>query len=574
MKLTEAMSLESSSILAHVQQWLNGRAQVFQDRCERHRFMLLVVVSCVYFAVTSQLASWKPMWSDELFTLYIARLSSLSEILAALATGADQNPPSYYFLTHMFLKLMGEAPLVVRLPEVLGVFLMSLCLFYFLSNRLPTLYAIAAMTFPFTTVAFEYAYEARPYGLVLGFTSLTFLCWQRATERSRCVWWLVGLTASGAAAISSHYYAVLLLVPLGVGELVRSWSGRRVDYPIWAAMGLTLLPLLLFYPLLEAASTYSQYFWSSPKWSNIPGFYLFLLMPTLGPIVATLIVASVWGFSEESAGPSSDATTQGLLLHEIAAGIGFITIPVVAVILAKLVTGAFASRYVLMAVIGFSILIPVAIHRIQARRKMVGVCFTVFVFAWFVFTGIIQLRHQSSITNSWHKTYAFLQERNQSQLPIVAADLHSFMMIAHSAPQHLSSRIVYLADPQASIRHLGHDTVDRGILDLNPWFHVPVEKYASFMSTHSQFLIYARARGIPSWLGYYWPGHLDWIFCELSDAPVEIQLKGWDDDDLLFLVTSRVAKQTVNMSLGSPPAALGMSGGRTAPGLAQSLCRR
>lgn len=564
MKLAEAMSSESSSVLARLQQWLDDRAEVFQDWCERHRFFLLVVVSCVYFAVTSLLASRKPMWSDELFTLYIARLSSLSEILAALSTGADQNPPSYYFVTHVFLKLMGEAPLVARLPEVLGVFLMSLCLFYFVSGRLPVLYGIAAMTFPFTTVAFEYAYEARPYGLVLGFSGLAVLCWQRVTKRSGRVWWLVGLAASGAAAISSHYYAVLLLVPLGVGELVRSWSDRRIDYPVWAALGLTLLPLLVFYPLLEAASTYSQYFWSSPKWSNIPGFYLFLLIPTLGPIVATLMVASVWAFSEESPGPSSNATTKGLLLHEIAAGIGFIAVPVVAVVLAKLATGAFASRYVLMAVIGFSILFPVAIHRIQARRNMIGVCFTVFVFAWFVFTGIIQLRHQSSITNSWQKTYAFLQEADRSQLPIVAADLHSFMTIAHYAPQNLSSRIVYLADPQASIRYLGHDTVDRGILDLNPWFHVPVKKYASFMSTHTQFLIYARARGIPSWLGYYWPGHLDWIFCELSGASVEIELRGWDDDDLLFLVTSSVAKQSVSMSLGSPPTT----------GLAQSLCRR
>lgn len=548
--------------------------EVVRVFCDKRRVLCLVVVSGFYFGIAGLIASWRMLWNDELFTLYIARLSNLSEILAALSTGADQNPPSYYLLTHVFLKLLGETPLVVRLPEVLGVFLMSLCLFYFVSRRLPVLYGIAAMAFPFTTVAFEYAYEARPYGLVLGFTSLAFLCWQRATESSRCVWWLAGLAASGAAAIACHYYAVFLLVPLGVGEFVRSWNRRRIDCPVWAALGMTLLPLLAFYSLLHSARTYSQYFWAPPQWSNIPGFYYFLLTPTLGPIVATLMASSVWAFSDESSGPPSDTTTQGLLLHEIAAGIGFIAVPVVAVFFAKLATGAFTNRYALMAVIGFSILFPAAIHRIQVRRNMVGVFFTVFVLAWFVFTGIIQLRHQSSVTNNWHKTYAFLQEGKQSQLPIVAADLHSFMTIAHYAPQDLASRVVYLADSQAAIRYLGHDTIDRGILDLNPWFRVPVEKYAPFMAAHSQFLLYARARGIPSWLGYYWPGHLDWVVCELLHAPVEIELKGWDDDDLLFLVTSGVATQSVSMSLGGPLAALGISGGRTAPGLVQSLCRR
>jgi hypothetical protein len=38
------------------------------------------------------------------------------------------------------------------------------------------------MLFPLITNAYPYAYEARPYGLLLGFCGLSLLCWQSAAE--------------------------------------------------------------------------------------------------------------------------------------------------------------------------------------------------------------------------------------------------------------------------------------------------------------------------------------------------------------------------------------------------------
>jgi hypothetical protein len=495
----------------------------------------------MFLLLTCAIASKRMLWNDELFTLYISRLGSLSDILAVLSTGADQSPPTFYLLTHVLLKLLGESHLAIRLPEMLGVLLMSFCLFRFVSKRTTTLYGLAAMVFPLITIAYEYAYEARPYGLVLGFSGLALLCWQGATEHPKRVWWLIGMAASGAAAISSHYYAVFLFVPLGAGEIVRSLWRKRIDLPIWIALSSMLVPLALFYPVIQEARGFAHHFWSPSEWRMIPSFYYVLLIPALGPIVATLIASSLWPSGDSLRHQSINPTpSPNLFPHEIAAAIGFAAIPAVAVVLGKLVIGAFTYRYALSAVIGFGILCPLAFQRVDRGRPIMGTCFTLLSCLWFLVMGVNQFNHQATISTAWSNTYEFLQTKGDPRLPIVAGDPHTFMTLAYYAPPAISSRVVYLANPQVSLRYFGHDTVDRGMLDLKPWFPVAVEEYDTFLVSHDRFLVYTRVRGDRTWLGYFWgsPWDWSWLLYELPSASEQIELIGRNDDDLLFLVTA------------------------------------
>jgi hypothetical protein len=522
-------------------QKLAKRLEDFPLLVDRCKLWFLVGFIIIYLLVTCAIASKRMLWNDEIFSLYISRLGGLSDILSVLATGADQHPPSFYLLTHVVLNLLGESHLAVRLPEILGVLLMSLCLFHFVSKRVSTIYGLAAMLFPLITIAYEYAYEARGYGLMLGFSSLALVCWQEATESQRRLLWLIGLSASGIAAISSHYYAILLLVPLGAGEFVRSLARKRIDLPIWVALIIMLLPLVLFFPVIQEARSYVHHFWSPPEWSMIPKFYYVLLIPALGPILAILIISAVWPDRKDWRQRSSEISPLLFSWHEITSAIGFIAIPAVAVLIGKFITGAFTWRYGLSAVIGFSILLPLAVQRLNGGRIIIGICFTVFMCVWFIVMGVIQLHHQAIINASWSKTYEFLQSEGDPRLPIVAGDLHTFMTLVHYAPPAIMSRVVYLANPQASIRYFGHDTVDRGILDLKPWFHVAVQNYAPFVNSHDRFLVYARVRGARTWLGYFWgaPWDWSWLLYELHEAPTRIELLGRNDDDLLFLVISQ-----------------------------------
>ena len=554
--------------------YIDDLAEVFRACCERHAAWFISGFSVVYLLITCRIASRKMLWNDELFTLYIARLADLSDLTAALSTGADQQPPSFYLLTRVILQLLGETQMAVRLPEVLGLWLMCLCLFRFVSKRLPVLYGFAAMGFPLVTIAYEYSYEARPYGLVLGFSSLALLCWQEAGESPGRRWWLIGLAVSGAAAVSSHYYAIFLVVPLGIGEIVRSFTRRRIDIPVWIALGSAMFPLALFLPFLQQARAYSSHFWAPPKWSMVPGFYYYLLFPAIGPIVATLVAASLWPAGESPRHSSTYASGQPPC-HEVAAALGFVAIPAIALIMAKLVTGAFTYRYALSAVIGVSILCAIAVFRLNGGRAIMGGCFTLFIYVWFIVTAVTQLKQHTVTATQWSKTYAFMRLENDPALPIVVADLHSFMALVHYAPRDLSTRLVYLADPQASVRYLCNDTIDRGILDLKPWFHVPVEEYGPYIASHERFLLYARVQGERHWLGFFWgePWEWNWLLNDLHNFPVRVELRDRSDDNILFLVTSDTQKRSARLGIDGASTKLGGRLEHTTPTVTHDPCQ-
>lgn len=48
-----------------------------------------------------------PLWNDELYTLLIPRSPTMSDVRAALATGADQVPPPFQIVTRASLALFG-----------------------------------------------------------------------------------------------------------------------------------------------------------------------------------------------------------------------------------------------------------------------------------------------------------------------------------------------------------------------------------------------------------------------------------------------------------------------------------
>ncbi len=118
-----------------------------------------------------------------------------------------------------------------------------------------------------------------------------------------------------------------------------------------------------------------------------------------------------------------------------------------------------------------------------------------------------------------------LQSESEGGLPIVASDPHTFIQLAHYAPPEISSRLVYLADPQASLRRLGHNSVERGMVDLlKPWFKLNVTDYQSYVASRPRFLVYGNL------------GFLSWIMPELKEDGMRIELRGRSDNNFLFSV--------------------------------------
>ena len=504
-------------------------AESLVGKLEKSRFLLIGALTLLYSVSTYVLAVRKPMWNDELYTYYIARLPAMSDVWAALMAGGEQLPPFFYVITRLSFALFGVNNLALRLPEMIGFWVMSLCLFIFVARRTSNLYGLVAATFPLVTGAYYYAYEARPYGLVLGFGALALLCWQSATM-NRFRWLsIICLALSLAAALSSHYYGILVIFPLALGEMVRTLARRRVDAPLWAAFGLAVTPLLLHLPLIKQARLYSGTFWAPPLWLGIPDFYYNMLASAVLPLAAMLFLAGIYPAIFPSITPTqnqaaqSQATSFAPPIHEVMAAFGFVLIPVICVVLAKLVTGAFTDRYAIPAIIGFSILVAFIAAKLFDNTALTAAALVICIVGWF---GVLELRAVQAVSgNSLNATIELLQSEGESSLPIVASDPHTFIELAHYAPPEIASRLVYLADPPTALRRLGYDSVERGMIDLlKPWFGLNVTDYKSYTASHPRFLTYGSF------------GFLNWITPQLEEDGMRIEMRGRNGGKFLFLV--------------------------------------
>lgn len=516
-------------------------AESIAAHLERRRLWWLCGASALYLALTGLLAAAKLMWNDEQYTFYIARQPHVSDIWAALLTGGEQIPPVFHLTARVAMSVFGDGSpamthLAIRLPDIIGFWVMCLCLYRFVTKRTPALFGFIALLLPLMTGAYYYAFEARPYAIVLGWAGLALVCWQSAAEGKPRRAALAGLAFSLAAALCNHYYAVLVVFALAVGEAARTRTRRRVDGPVWLAFGAgTVPPLLAFLPLIRQSHTYSSIFWSQPQWGQLPAFYSGLLAAALLPLAAALVVSALAGARPPAPPGVPEEQSEGPRVHELAAAVGFAAAPLVALVLAKLVTHAFTDRYALPAVLGLSCLIAWAAFRLWRDRPLPAVVLLLLLAAGFGLTFLYYRKDVLSVTSGAIVSQAdearlvgLLQAQGRgNDLPIVVADPHTFMILTRYGPPSLTGRLVYLADPRAQRKYVGSNSIDQGMLDLvGPWFRLPVETYPAFMEAHPQFLVF-QAGGESGW---------NWLVPQLADEHRPMTLEARSAGDEVFRV--------------------------------------
>ncbi|ULA64058.1 MAG: PMT2 domain-containing protein [Nitrospira sp.] len=537
MKPVERPAVEQAGMLSRAVQWLDGMAETVRDVCERRWGLLLGVFSLVYFAAASVLAMRKPMWNDELFTYFIAQAPTLSGIWAALLTGADQSPFPFYVLSRWSMFLFGVNEWALRLPEIVGVWVAAVCLFLLVNRRSSALYGFMAMLCLLVTNAHFYSYEARPYGLVLGFAAIAWVCWASAAEGKERPWSLLGVWGGLSAAVCSHYYAVFVFVPLGIAECVRLYRTRRPDWSLWVAIVGGLLPLGFLWPLIQQARGYSRGFWAIPSWKGIPDTYSTLLMPA--PLLFMLLLIGAGAVAYLQQGKSARTPAPALPAipdHEWGAALAFAALPVIGVAITLCTTGAFTARYALPMVLGVSVLVSLALFRLCNGRALLGVVGGILTVVGFAMLTVRAVPYTAA--SAVDPVAEFLTASATDELPIVISDPHNFMMLAHYAPGGLSSRLVYLADPDASLRHMGHDTMDRGMIDLNPWFRMNVKDSRAFQQSRDRFFLYVHGGflGGPLSNGLSVPD-FNWLLSDLMAGEWRLELLRRQENRMLFLVT-------------------------------------
>lgn len=540
---------------------LDPRLELRERGVDRLVLVALLVGAGSYCALVAWLAAEKPLGNDELFTLYFSRLPGFDDVWRELETGVEQTPPFFYLVTRASQRMLGDNDVALRLPELGAVLLAAGCMLAVVARRSTLVHGTIAALLLLATQAGFYAYEARPYALVLGFVALCFLLWQLRLDGGGPLV-VTGLALAATAAVATHYYAVLALLPFVVAEATRAVGRRRLDAAVAGAFAVSLVPLLVAAPLIEAARAYSGSFWTEYSWRSPVEFngWLFtrsaieavpllelsvlvwlacglalhtLLLSELQSAerrrvvtrvslalaavalvglvafrvagsdvsVATVLVALIGLAAVVTVGvlrrrtPETSRSPSGSALPEIVAASAFLAVPLVAVVLAEITTGAYTPRYALPAVLGVVVLLPLALHRLEGGRIVASLVVAVLLVVVVGRSYWNQADDIRTATRAQADLLGSLQRIvDDTDLAIAVADPHDFFVLSHYAPPALRARVLHLSDQRAALQYTGSASTEDGLVVLSRFAPLDVRRFRPYVESNPRFLLLLAVR--------------------------------------------------------------------------------
>jgi len=191
------------------------------------------------------------LWYDEAFTPVHVLRASLGTTLRNVVH-SENSPPLWYVLEWAVTRVLGTGAVALRLLSALaGIATVPVAWAIGRELQGPSTRRAAIATAAFVATSpllVWYSQEARAYGLFVLTASLAFLCFLRAlsdpTTRR-----LLEFAGAASLALLSHYFAVFLLLPMGVWLLWKAVPGKlpRVLYALGlpVIVGVALIPLIL-----------------------------------------------------------------------------------------------------------------------------------------------------------------------------------------------------------------------------------------------------------------------------------------------------------------------------------------
>jgi Dolichyl-phosphate-mannose-protein mannosyltransferase len=458
----------------------------------------------------------RPFWYDELFTYNVATLPGLRAMWDALTHGADLNPPFFYVVTHAAISVVGPTEFGLRTPALAGFLVMCCCLYVFVARRAGACYGFIAMLLPLVTGALRWAFEARAYGLMLGCCGLALVSWQRAAESSRRIVPLAGLAISLTAALLTHCFAVLVLTPFALAQLVRDYHRRKIDWLMWVCIVLPLTACITYFPLLANSQHYDlQYRVFQPGWQSVVEFSDAVFEPALWPVLAGMVIIA-FGASRR---PKVDASVASLWkTGEVVLAAGFLLVPLLAIVLSKITLGLFMVRYGVSAVIAVAILFTQAAATLTGRSKLVASAVVLIVLGFAAGRMAVQVTDALSAIPE-----ESLHLDQHPELPLVVSSGLIFYPMSHYAKPNQAARIWFLTDEKIALHVTGSNMFEKGLPALNRLFPLRAHlgDYREFLAAHPHFLLYG-----------YADNKMDWLIPQLRDDGAQLRYLGKRTDQM------------------------------------------
>ena len=462
-----------------------------------------VLIVLLTAAVAFTWSHVKLLSQDEMFVLQTDTVSSLRELIHIQRHyPISLDPLVFHVLAHACTKIFGPTALALRLPSIFGFLLMQVCIFFATRVIAGPRAALVAMAFPALTATLFYAPEARPYGLLLGLYALAFLAWQTATRRTgKRTGSLVVLAVAIALTLNTHYFGILILVPICAAEFARTLIRRRLDLPMIVAILAGMAGIVFALPFQKAAGEFRKHYYNagaislraiSQAYRSL--FVNYTTQPTgvqrfeAALLVAFALLLIVLCVLRLRSSRFSMPRAELVFLLTLAA------LPLFGVGLAVFVTHSIEVRYVLSAMIAISIFFSIAIepwlhHRLSSSTVTALLGFGILL------AGVVRIRDEQ-VQSTRQLAALVLPPAIKARLlsnpdsHLYIQDMGNFEVASYYEPDpEIRSRITLLYSHEDELRYDRHDTASLTAEHMQHFTGLHIVPYAQLKATPGEHFL-------------------------------------------------------------------------------------
>jgi hypothetical protein len=482
---------------------LEQAATYLNVKLKSHRTAYLSAASFLCLLTFSGYSHAKAPWMDEVLTVTIARQPALSDIWKGVNAGFEADPPFFEIIVHYLFRVFGDHIFLARLPAILGFCLTCVCLSLLVWRHTPAVYGAATFFLPFATALRIRAMDARPYGMMMGFSALTLLCWDALGDeelRYRTAW-RVAFTLSLAIALFSHFFSIWLLLGLGTGELCRWIIRRRIDWRTPACAAAAMIPYILSVPVLLSGSRIFEV-----REGHFHGHLAFRdLYEFFGQQISGLPFAGVLLllFAAYAMGGGSDTAVRWKALSPrhrelLAAAAGFLLVPIAGYLGGVLVTKFFIGYYFAIAAFGVVLGVPLLLAAFQSPGRVAGLCLFLAVSGHGMFVaarGITGFARRDRPFPDLKALQALMPEPQADLVITSPAQFFPFYEVTHA------DRLVYLFDRKKALDQIGTNTSEIIYCQLRPFTPARIEPFDAYSSGRASYYVavFDHGTGLDDW---------------------------------------------------------------------------
>lgn len=327
--------------------------------------------------------------------------------------------------------------------------------------------------------------DARPYGVMFGFTALTLLCWDNMNRSPQSLRWRIAFTVVLAITLLTHFYSVYIFLALGLGELAKWIVRRKPDWKMFLCCAIAMIPYLTCVPILiTVGRRYMKGYFYRVSFTNFHDFFSFLTMtlPFAGILIAIALAIVLNGRVRRQMSSGEEVSENARFM--LSAALGFLLLPAAGYAAGLLVTGFFVPYYHMLTGFGIFIALPMIASTMTGGNRLIGLCLLVVSLAYGMFVtarGISGFVRTDAPYPSLADLRRVIPEANPD---ILVPSTAAFLPMYESNRNDPQNNLIYLADRAKAMKILNTDTADTLYPELAARSKVRVMDFEPYVASH------------------------------------------------------------------------------------------